>query len=202
MKKCLVFLTGISDAAYGIEQVSKKKLLWNKLVNKYGRQHIYEIDYQKILDKHAFAFKSLMDPVRLVMLPKGWRAEKYVQDELQRLNKIYDEVDVISHSLGSWIVLKCKAFIHNLYLVASPIGWIAPLARTFVQLNVGRPKVVVDNLFYIYSESDPVSMNPPTIEGKWRLKADKLQVIDTGTSHDLQKYLIALNSRYPEMFRG
>lgn len=201
MKRCLVFITGISDNAYGIEQACQEKVFWRKMVAKYGRDHIHEINYQTILDKYAFAFKSLLDPVRLVMMPKGWRAEKFVQLELIRFNTLYDEVDVISHSLGSWIVLKCRAFIHNLYLIASPIGWIAPIARSFVQLNVGTPKVIVDNLFYIYSESDPVSENPPIIEGKWRLKANKLEVINTETVHDLRKYLVYLNSKRPDIFK-
>jgi len=201
MKKGLVFITGISDRPYGIEQICQQKEFWRKIVNKYGREHIHEINYQDIMDKYAFAFKSLLDPVRLVMMPKGWRAERFVAQELIRLSSIYEELDVITHSLGSWIVLKANVKVHNLYLIASPIGWTLPAGRTFVQLNIGNPRIVADNLFYIYSDSDFISKYPPVIEGKWTLKADNVRVINTKTVHDLRKYIIALNSRYPEIFK-
>jgi hypothetical protein len=200
MKRCLILVGGISDHAYGLDQLCEYKTFYQKMVKKYGRQHIYEIDYQKIMDKYAFAFKSLMDPVRLVMMPKGWRAEKFVEKELQRYASMYDEVDVISHSLGSWILPKCKVILNNLYLIASPLGWFTPTARKFVQLNVWNPKVRPKNLYYIYSTKDPISSHPPKLDGKWSMKSDHLEIIDTGTSHDLRKYLTALNSRYPKIF--
>lgn len=200
MKRCCVLITGVSDHAYGLEQLCSYKTFYKKMVEKYGREHIYEIDYQKIMDKYAFAFKSLMDPVRLVMMPKGWRAEKFVEDELQRYTSLYDEVDVISHSLGSWIVLKANVKINNLYLIASPVGWFTPAARGFVQLNVWSPKIRPENLYWIYSKNDPISSHPPEMKGRWLMKSKHHELIDTGTVHDLRKYLVKLNSKYPWIF--
>jgi hypothetical protein len=200
MKRCLIIVGGISDHAYGIEQLCKQKVIWKRLINKYGRDHIYEIDYQKIMDKYAFAFKSLLDPVRLTLMPKGWRAEKFVEKELQRYASLYDEVDVISHSLGSWILPKCNVRLNNLYLIASPLGWFTPLARGFVKLNVWSPKVKPNKLFWICSKNDPISNHPPELKGKWTMGANYVEYIDSGTTHDLGKYMVALNSRYPHIF--
>ncbi len=200
MKRCLVLISGISSHAYGLEQICTQKHFYRKIVEKYGRNHIYEIDYQKIMDRHALLMKSILDPLRLMFSPDGWAAERHVNDELQKFNERYDEVDVLTHSQGSWMVLKANAHIHNAYIIASPIGWFAPIARTMVRMNVGTPKLIVDNLFYIYSTKDLVSKQPPEIKGKWSFHAKNIQVIDTKTIHDLRKYLIALSSRHPQIF--
>lgn len=200
MKRCLVFISGIAEKAYGKDTLVKCKEFKQKINKIYGQEHIKEIHYQPIMDKFAFLGKSLLDPVRLLFSPTGWAAEKFVQKELQKLTSQYDEVDVITHSQGSWMVMKSNVKIRRCYNIANPIGWFAPLARWLVQLNIGKPKLVVDELFYIYSTSDLVSKRPPKIEKKWTCRAEKVTVINTETVHDLDKYFIALNSRYPYIF--
>lgn len=195
MKRGLVLLGGISDHEYMREQVASVKSVHKNLIDKYGACHIHAIDYQPIMDKNAIICKSLLDPARLILEPNGWRAQAYVEGELKRLCKIYDQVDVISHSQGSWMILKCDVKVHNLYLIASPIGFCTFIGRNIVQMNVGNPKIKVDNLYYSYSKEDPVSQFPPEIKGKWALGAKHIEVINSGTTHDLTKYLVYLNGK-------
>lgn len=197
MRRCLVLLGGISDHAYMKQQISQVTTVHKQLINKYGATHIHEVNYQPIMDKHAVIAKSLLDPARLVINPDGWKAQAYVEGELKRLCSIYDEVDVISHSLGSWMILKCNVKINNLFLIASPIGFSTFIARNIVQMNVGTPKIRVQNLLVGYSKNDLISCFPPEIskKNKWGLGADYIEVRETGTSHGIDKYLVYLNGK-------
>lgn len=200
MESCLVLIGGVSDHAYLLDQLTQCKHLWRKLVGKYGRQHIYNLEYQHIMDRHAIMMKSILDPVRLALTPNGWAAERYVEDYLKDLSYKYDKIDVITHSQGSWMIMKTDVKLNTLWNIANPIGWFAPIARMMVQMNIWSPKVEVNNLFYLYSTEDFVSKRPPKIKGKWTCKADYVEVIDTKTSHDARKYLVKLNSHYPWIF--
>lgn len=195
MQKCLVLLGGISDHAYMKQQLTQVPTVYKQLMNKYGATHIHEINYQPIMDKHAILAKSLLDPARLVINPDGWKAQSYVECEMKRLCSIYDQVDVISHSLGSWMILKCDVKINSLHLIASPIGFSTFIARNIVQMNVGTPKIKCKNLYYSYSSNDLVSCFPPAIQGKWKLGSTYCEVRNTGTPHDFTRYLIYLNGK-------
>jgi len=200
-KRCLVLIGGVSEYAYLLEQIIKCKALWNYFVGKYERDHIYNLNYQPIMDKHALVMKSIFDPIRLILTPNGWAAERYVNETLQKLSQEYEEVDVISHSQGSWMVMKADVKLNNLWNFANPIGWFSPLARTAVRINIGKPKVEVKNLYYIYSSKDLISKRPPEIKGKWTCKADYIEVIDTYTSHDMRDYISKINYKYPWVLR-
>lgn len=200
MKKCLALIGGVSDHDYMLDNLVQCKSLWRKLLAKYGREHIYNVRYQDIMDKHALLMKSVLDPVRLMLTPNGWAAERHVDSFLKDLEGKYDEVDVITHSQGSWMVLKADVKLNKLWNIANPIGWFAPLARTMVRLNIGKPKVKVKELFYIYSSEDFVSKKPPRIKGKWTLDATKIHTIDAKTIHDAKKYFIKIDSFYPQVF--
>ena len=198
MMRGLVLLGGISDHEYMREQVASVKSVHKNLIDKYGACHIHTIDYQPLMDKHAILFKSLLDPARLVLNPNGWRAQAYVEGELKRLCKIYDQVDVISHSLGNWLVSKCNVKLNNLYMIANPIGFCTLIGRNIVRLDIGTPKVTCNSLFYAYSKQDLVSCKPPEItkSNRWGLKSNYLEVIETGTHHDVTKYLTYINGKF------
>jgi predicted alpha/beta hydrolase family esterase len=190
-KECLVLVSGIAGQAYSLKELKKNEVIYSKLVKRYGEDNIIEIDYQPIMDRHAILGDTILDPIRLLINPDGWAAERFVEVSLQNICKEYPTVNVITHSLGSWIILKCNAKINNLTLIASPIGFAGILGRHTVRLNIGKPKLKVFRLNYIWSSNDPVSCFPPKfdINGKWGLDATYMINVNTRTGHSLGEYL-------------
>jgi hypothetical protein len=187
----LVLISGIAGEAYGTTELKKHKEVYKALCYKYGEENIIDIDYQPILDRHAFLGDTLLDPLRLLLNPNGWAAERYVAETLAQITTQYDKVDVMTHSLGSWIVLKCKAKINKLILIASPIGFSGILGRHTVRANIWSPKIETLKLHFVYSTNDPVSCFPPQHieDSKWGCKCGIFKQVNSGTGHGLGDYL-------------
>lgn len=190
-KRCLVLISGIAGEAYSLEEIKKNVEVYRLLCYKYGEKNLIEIDYQPIMDRHAILGDTLLDPFRLLLNPNGWAAERYVIESLRQITKDYTKVDVMSHSLGSWIVLKANVTINKLILIASPIGFSGILGRHTVRTNIWKPKIEVLRLYYVYSTNDLVSCFPPkNIENsKWGCKCGIFKQINCHTGHGLGQYL-------------
>jgi len=184
MTNCLVLITGIGEAAYGFKSL-RESVMWKHIEARYS--DVVEIRYQPIMDKYAVVGKSLLDPLRLMFTPQGWEAEEHIRKRLHQIRGTYNEVDVLTHSLASWMIYKMDVRFENMYVVASPIGWCTAVSRWAVRVNIGTPKVSCKKLIYLYSKKDPVSMFPTRI-GKY-LVGDKNHTFETGTSHNLDEYL-------------
>ncbi len=190
-RKCLVLISGIAGDAYGKKELEKHEDIYKSLVYKYGEENIIDIDYQPIMDRGAILGNTLLDPLRLLLNPNGWAAQKFVNDRLKEITATYEIVDVMTHSLGSWMVLKAKVNIHKLILIASPIGFAGVLGRHTVRANIWSPSIVVNKLYYVYSTNDPVSCFPPlNIHGsKWGCKSDQVYLLNSHTGHGLGDYI-------------
>lgn len=189
--RALVLISGISDKAYSLSEIMKHDDVAKTLTYKYGIDNIIEIDYQPIMDQAAILGDTLLDPLRLLMNPNGWRAENYVRETLNNICTQYETVDVMTHSLGSWIILKCNAKINKLILIASPIGFAGIIGRESVRLNIWKPKLEAFRMYTLYSKNDPVSCFPPVNRetSKWRCGSDLYHEYDTKTGHGLDQYL-------------
>lgn len=201
-QRCLVLLSGVSEEAYLKANLEANKPLYEQMVKLYGEDNIFNIDYQPILDRHALFFKSILDPIRYALTPNGWIAEEFIEEFLNDLELHYREIDVISHSMGSWLIYKCDAKINKLINLANPIGFFTFFARTAVRMNLHIPRINTEELFYIYSKKDLICKNKPRkIEGtKWDAKASKVEVIETGTGHDAREYLDYLFNNRKDIF--
>ncbi len=183
--RALVLITGIAEKDYGMSTVRKHKYYKTLRVI---YDEIVEIPYQLILDKHALAFKTTLDPARMVLTRKGRKVVEYVENRLHRLHRLGFDIDIMSHSLGSWITLKCNVKVKNLILLAPPPGWATPFLRLVVKMNVGTPRIRAATMLWLYSKKDPVSKCPPKESKKYNVGRDNYW-IETGTSHNMKRYL-------------
>lgn len=201
-QRCLVLISGVSEEAYLERDLKSNKELYNQMIKLYGDGNIFNIDYQPILDRHALIGKSILDPLRYALTPNGWIAEDFIEEFLNDLQLHYREIDVISHSMGSWLIYKCDANINKLINLANPIGFFTFFARTAVRMNLHTPRINAKELFYIYSEKDLICKNKPRkIEGtKWAANASHVEVIETGTGHNAKDYLDFLFKKRKDIF--
>ena len=194
--RTLVLVSGISDHSYMREELKKSKL-YDELSQTYN--NIIDVDYQHIMDKYAICFKSLGDPLRLMFTPFGHDAQKHVERSLQTLKMFHGKIDVMSHSQGSWMTMRCNVDVNNYYCIASPIGFAGVIGRTAVQLNIGSPKIRAKRFYNIFSSKDFVSSHMPR-DLRWDVGNSVTRYIDTGTSHSLVEYAEVLERDYLTIF--
>lgn len=194
--RTLVLVGGISDHSYMKDQIKESNL--SKEIECYY-PNIIEIDYQHILDKYAVCFKSLGDPLRLMLTPFGREAQTYVEKSLQMIQHKYTHIDLMSHSQGSWMTMKCNVEVKNYFCIANPIGFSGIIGRTAVHLNIGKPKIRAKRFYNIFSSKDLVSCFQPR-DQKWDVGKAVSKYIDTETGHGLKDYCDVLDKDYLTIF--
>lgn len=196
MGRTLILVGGISDHAYMKEAIQKTNL-WGNLCELYT--DIIEIDYQKVMDRHALLFKSLLDPVRLLMSPDGWAAERYMNKVLTEVISHKVKVDLMSHSQGSWMTMKMPIKVENYFCVANPIGFKGFIGRKTVQMNISVPKIISKRHYMVYSNNDLISCDIPFNKKLWGT-GKIVEYLETGTKHDMVEYADWLNRKALYLF--
>lgn len=154
----LVLISGISKEDYGLEEFNKS-CLCDKLRTRYDQ--IVEIRYQHIMDRDTHWFKTFGDPFRLLWSDNGHLAQKHVNEELKNITAAYEVVDVLTHSLGSWMVMKVPTRINKLINIANPLSWVGLLGGWIVRKDIGEVKLSANWTYYINSYTDMVSCWKP-----------------------------------------
>lgn len=187
-KNCLVLVSGIGEQAYCLKSLRETDF-YAKIEDLYDG--IEEVDYQQFLDEKVRVGRVILDPWRLLFTRNGRQAQDYLEEKIKSLVEQYDNVDCLSHSQGSQMILRAPVKFRKLILVASPLGFGTILARMAVRWWVGLPKVKCDTLYYIFSVFDPVSMFAPNLitEVKYQLSASRVFPLNTMTGHHLKRYL-------------
>ena len=183
MEKVLVVVTGISAKGYGLHDLTLTGI-YEHLKKKYTK--IIEIDYQPILDKHAMCFKSLLDPVRYVTSSKSRKVRKYVEETINKLSEDYD-IDLLTHSLGGWILEECKVKVNTWFNLASAVGWFLPIGRSIINVRISNPNIEFNKRYWVYSEKDLVSCSPPINHSRFSRSTEFIKI---NSPHDLSKYLV------------
>ncbi len=150
----LVLISGISKHDYGMEEFNKS-CLYDKLKDRYSS--VIEIRYQHIMDKDAHWFKTFGDPFRLLWSDNGHKAQEHVNRELKRIAESNVTVDVLTHSLGSWMVMKVPTRVNKLINIANPLSWIGLFGGWLVRKDIGEVKLGANMTYYINSYTDAVS---------------------------------------------
>ena len=170
-KHALILIGGITQHPYIYKQLHESNFNSEKY-----RGNIFEFTYDyyldkryewipfydklKRLDKHGdwwqfFWFKSARDNIRngLQLLIRDLRSQGYI-------------IDVIAHSLGTWIALGSAITIDTLMLFGCPAGGSSKLMRWGVnrELREQREKgqyVISNHIDYVYAGKDFVSNRKP-----------------------------------------
>lgn len=168
---------GNLDTEYShIKELDCEQFLDNKTIDFLGRLMVLGIPF-RLWDRFGDYFKIIGNKKTMK------RVSEYVVHEVELANKLYGQVDLIAHSLGTLIALASDIKVRNLYLLGSPLTsqfWsIRHTANDFIQKN--GLEAEAQKVQYCYSPLD--------IVGTRAIEANFENINCYPSSHDFSDYM-------------
>jgi len=192
MKPALLVLGGITYKNYALGDLLKQPeanqyINGNSISDNTKYSFIKELDCEQFIDSRLMQSKTIdiLSKFFLLGVPiRLWdrladyfkiianaeivkRCTEYVEHEIILANKIYGEVDVIAHSMGTLILLSSQVKVRNLYLLGSPLTskffTIRKTANNFLlhkKINCSS-----QNTYYCFSANDIVGNTSFKLDG-------------------------------------
>lgn len=196
--KALVLIQGISDVRY----LDKAILDSNFDTSSYNK--VIQVPTEAIFDSSVVNKIPLLGPkygdIWQYFTQKAQRKKVNREARLmiKKLRVDYDEVDVLSHSLGTIIALTCRAKINTLFCFGSPISFKLLGVGKYVQNHVkkyqqnkeGTEKTkVMNKLYYIWDTSDFVCKYYNKTIQKLLRRHNPIDFESKGSKHRILKYI-------------
>ena len=199
-KKTLFLIGGITQHNYILKEyqdvIDFKNLQYDEIV---------EIDYEEFLDKRYekipfYSYFKTLDKHGdwwQFSLNKNLRNKirEYIENEIIPYTIFDNQVDVYSHSLGTWIILGCRLKLNKLVLVASPLGSKSRIVRFTVNNELkNNINIEANKIEYMYNNEDFVSSKFPKDFVKEKLRTiskDNIFYANISKGHNFKKYIEA-----------
>ena len=125
MKKVLLVLGGICPQPYAYDDVVKSSF------DHLGYDEIIQIDYEPFLDKR-YEWIPFYNRMRILDKRGDWWQfalhpevrEAIRADVCEKINNqpVDVQIDIVAHSLGTWVILGCPVKVNKVMLFGCPIG--------------------------------------------------------------------------------